>query len=205
MIMRWLSANPDAANPTGPVSDDDKWEETVRYHKRKILPHAQWLEFCLKWTAAWDCPTSCKVAKHLILTVYFFTFPACSCSASMHRRDDVRPSLSKCRQVATTGQLCGGLSGMCGVPAFGHTKKCFSASRNWCKVSRYCVYMFLSWTTAACVKLANINGSVTGCAEMVEQARAVCSHFAKTERPLFISTPINSNVTRWNVIIAFKC
>lgn len=74
MIMRSLSANPDAANPIRPSFDDDKREETVQCHKRKLLPHAQWLEFCLKWTAAWDCPTSCKVAKHLILTVYFSHF-----------------------------------------------------------------------------------------------------------------------------------
>lgn len=32
---------------------------------------------------------------------------------------------------------------MCGVPAFGHTKKCFSASRNRCKISRYFVYISL--------------------------------------------------------------
>lgn len=129
----------------------------------------------------------------------FFTFHPYSFSASMHRRDDVRPPLSKCRQVATTGQLCGGLSGMCGVPAFGYTKKYFSASRNWCKVPRYCVSMFLSLTLTACIKVANIKGSLTGCAQMVEQARAFCSHFAKTERPFFISTSINSNVGSWNV------
>lgn len=116
----------------------------------------------------------------------YFIFPWYSFSTSMHRRHDVRPSISKCRQVATTGQLCGGLPGMCGVSAFGHTKKCFSASRNWCKVSRYCVYASLLLITTARIKVANINGSLTGWAEM-EQAPALCSHFAKTERPLFLS------------------
>lgn len=64
----------------------------------------------------------------------------------MHRGDDVRSPISKCWQVTTTGQLCGGLSGMCGVPAFGHTKKRFSASRNRCKVSRYSLYSSLNAT-----------------------------------------------------------
>lgn len=123
----------------------------------------------------------------------YVIFPPYSLSSSMHRRDDVRPSISKCRQVATTGQLCGGLSGMCGVHAFGHTKKCFSASRNWCKVSRYCVYTFFLLITTACMKVANIDGSVTGWAGM-EQAPALCSHFAKTEHPLFLSTSRNRNL-----------
>lgn len=103
--------------------------------------------------------TALRAAKSpsIRLTVYIFPFPPYSFRASMHRNYDVRPPLPKCRQVATTGQLCGGLSGMCGVPAFGHTKKCFSASGNWCKVSRYCVYVFLSFISTACVQFANIN------------------------------------------------
>lgn len=47
--------------------------ENKLYHKRNILTHAQWLEFCLKWTATWCCPTSCKVADHLVyLFILFF-------------------------------------------------------------------------------------------------------------------------------------
>lgn len=50
-----------------------------------------------------------------------------------------------------------------------------------------CLHLFFkSLVTIACVKLANINYSLTWCVEMVEQARALCSHFAKTEHPLFI-------------------
>lgn len=90
-----------------------------------------------------ELPYKLQSRQAIDINSIFLTFPPCCFSASMHRRDDVRPSLSKCRQVATTGQLCGGLSGMCGVPAFGHTKKCFFASGNWCKVSRYCIHVFL--------------------------------------------------------------
>lgn len=66
--------NPEAAVPSVPTFDDDRREEIVLYHKRKILWHAQWFEFCLKWTATWDCSRSCKVVSHLVLTVYFLTF-----------------------------------------------------------------------------------------------------------------------------------
>lgn len=58
---------------------------------------------------------------------------------------------------------------------------------------------FLSRVPTACVKLANINSSLTWCVEMVEQARALCSHFAKTEHPLFICAPVNRDVRRRNV------
>lgn len=70
MIIRSLSANPCASKPSSPSFDDEKWEKTVCCHKRKILPHAQWQEFCLKWTAAWDCPTA-KSPSIWFLTVYF--------------------------------------------------------------------------------------------------------------------------------------
>lgn len=48
MLMMPLSANGELPNPRGPAFGDDTREETVQCHKRKILPHAQWLEFCLK-------------------------------------------------------------------------------------------------------------------------------------------------------------
>ena len=31
-----------------------------------MFAHAQWRQFCLKWTAAWNCPVSTKVDKHSI-------------------------------------------------------------------------------------------------------------------------------------------
>lgn len=51
------------------------------------------------------------------------------------------------------------------------------------------------------MNFANINCSLTGCAEMVEQARDVCSHFAQTEQLLYISAQLNSNVKRtmWTI------
>lgn len=71
---------------------------------------------------------------------------------------------------------------------------CFEKLMQSIKVS--CSHLFLTLVMVAWMKLANISSSLTGCSEMVEQPRALCSHFAKTDYPLFRCTQINRNVAQ---------
>ena len=54
------------------------------------------------------------------------------------------------------------------------------------KYQGICTFL-LSLVPVAFLNFPNLNCSLTGCAEMVEQAQDVCSHFAQTEQLSYVS------------------